>query len=120
MSIPLHPRFDPSFPPFQPPSLRIKSSDNPLIQPRPNRTLRLMRPPSDVRREDETRVFGEDSRRRLRVEDIERQAAEVAGAERVERCLLIEYLAARGVDEKRAAPHGRDLRRADHAPRLAG
>ena len=60
------------------------------------------------------------ARVRLRVEDVERCGRDLAGAQRLEQGVLVEQLAAGGVDEADAVAHRREGRRVDRAARLGG
>ena len=81
--------------------------------------LRLVGGGGEVRRDDDVVELEQRAVVRLLREDVERGAGELAGAQRLDERLLVDQLAARGVDQARAVVHLRDrLRRSTTAARL--
>ena len=71
-----------------------------------------------MRRDDDVVELEQRARVRLGREDVECGASDLARAERLEERVLVDELAARGVDESDAVTHPRERLRVDRAARL--
>ena len=80
--------------------------------------LRLLGRRGEVRRRDDVLELEQRARVRLLREDVERRGGDLAGPERLDERVLVDELAARGVDEPDAVAHLRERVGADRLPRL--
>ncbi len=80
--------------------------------------LRLSRRGGEMRRDDDVVELEQRARVRLGREDVERRACDLAALERLEQRVLVDELAACGVDEAHAVAHTRERGRVDRPARL--